>query len=58
MSLLLMVWGGYWLAITIGLGVFIIVKYRGYGIRVLLAFWGTLFLIAVSFSNWIVRVIR
>jgi hypothetical protein len=40
-SLLLMVWGGLWLVVTIFLRVAIIV--RGCGVWVLTAFWGTLF---------------
>jgi hypothetical protein len=42
-SLLLMVWGGLQLIVTIFLRVTIIVRYRGCGVWVLTAFWGTLF---------------
>ncbi len=47
LSLLLMVWGGLRLVVTIFLRVTINVSYRGYGVRVLTAFWGTLFQLAV-----------
>ncbi len=39
--------------VTIFLRVAIIVRYRGCGVWVLMAFWGTLFLLAVSPFNWI-----
>ncbi len=52
-SLLLQVWGGLRLIITIFLRVVIIVRYKGCGIWVLTAFWGTLFQLAVSPFNWI-----
>jgi hypothetical protein len=53
LSLLLMVWGGLRLIITVFLRVAIIVRYRGRGDWVLTAFWGTLFHLAVSPFNWI-----
>jgi hypothetical protein len=53
LSFLLMVWGGLWLVVTIFLRVAIIVRYRGCGVWVLTAFWGTLFQLAVSPFNWI-----
>jgi hypothetical protein len=53
LSLLLMVWGGLGLVVTIFLKVAIIVRYRGCGVRVLMAFWGTLFQLAVYHFNWI-----
>jgi hypothetical protein len=43
LSLLLMVWGGLRLVITVFLRVAIIVRYRGCGVRVLAAFWGRCF---------------
>jgi hypothetical protein len=43
LSLLLLVWGGLWLIVTVFLRVVIIVRYKGCGIWVLTAFWGTLF---------------
>jgi hypothetical protein len=48
LSLLLMVWGRLQLIVTIFLRVAIIVRYRGCGVWVLTAFWGTLFQLAVS----------
>ncbi len=53
LSLLLLVWGGLWLVITVFLRVAIIIRYRGCGVWVLTAFWGTLFQLAVSPFNWI-----
>ncbi len=52
-SLLLLVWGELWLAFTVFLRVAIIVRYKGCGIWVMTAFWGTLFQLAVSPFNWI-----
>ncbi len=51
LSLLLMVWGGLRLMITVFLRVVIIVRYQGCGVWVLKAFWGTLFQLAVSPFN-------
>jgi hypothetical protein len=53
LSLLPLVWGGLRLIITIFLRLVIIVRYKGCGIWVLTAFWGTLFQVAVSPFNWI-----
>jgi hypothetical protein len=53
LSLMLLVWGGLRLVITIFLRVAIIIRYRGCGVWVLTAFWGTLFQLAVSPFNWI-----
>ncbi len=53
LSLLLLVWGGLRLAVTVFLRVAIIVRYKGCGIWVMTAFWGTLFQLAVSPFNWI-----
>jgi hypothetical protein len=53
LSLLLTVWGGLWLMITVFLRVAIRVMYRECGVWVLTAFWGTLFQLAVSPFNWI-----
>jgi hypothetical protein len=50
---LLLVWGGHRLAVTVFLRVAIIVRYKGWGIWVPMAFWGTLFQLAVSPFNWI-----
>jgi hypothetical protein len=53
LSLLLLVWGGLRLIITIFMRIVIIVRYKGCGIWVLTAFWGNLFQLAVSPFNWI-----
>ncbi len=53
LSLLLLVWGGLRLVVTVFLSVAIIIRYKGCGIWVLTAFWGTLFQLAVSPFNWI-----
>jgi hypothetical protein len=53
LSLLLLVWGGLRLAVTVFLRVAIIVLYKGCRIWVMTAFWGTLFQLAVSPFNWI-----
>jgi hypothetical protein len=53
LSPILLVWGGLQLVITVSLRVAIIVRYKGCGIWVLTAFWGTLFQRAVSPFNWI-----
>ncbi len=58
LSLLLMVWGGLRLIVTIFLRVIIIVIYRGCGVWVLTAFWGTLFQLVVSPFNWIGKVME
>ncbi len=58
LSLLLLVWGGLRLIITVYLRVAIIIQYRGCGVWVLTAVWGTLFQLAVSPFNWIDRVMQ
>jgi hypothetical protein len=58
LSLLLLVWGGLWLVITVFLRVAIIIRYKGCRIWVLTAFWGTLFQLAVSPFNWIDTVMQ
>ncbi len=57
-SLLLMVWGSLRLVVTIFLRVAIMVRYRGCGMWVLTAFWGTLFQLADSPFNWINKVME
>ncbi len=57
-ALLLMVWGGLKLVVTIFLRVAIILRYRGCGVWNLAAFWGTLFQLAVSPFNWIDNVME
>jgi hypothetical protein len=51
LSLLLLVWGGLRLIITVLLRV-IIIRCKGCGIWVLTAFWGTLFQLAISPFSW------
>jgi hypothetical protein len=53
LSLLLLVWGGLRLIVTVFLRVAIIIRYKGCEIWVLTTFWGTLFQLAVSPFNWI-----
>ncbi len=53
LSLLLLVWGGLRLMITVLLRVIIIVRCKGCGIWVLTAFWGTLFQLAISHFSWV-----
>jgi hypothetical protein len=53
LSLLLIVWDGLRLIVTVFLRVAIIVTYRGCRVWVITAFWGTLFQLAVSPFNWI-----
>jgi hypothetical protein len=48
LSLLLLVWGGLWLIITVLLRVIIIVRCKGCGIWVLTAFW-----LAISPISWV-----
>ncbi len=58
LSLLLLVWGGLRLVITVFLREAIIIRYRGCGVWVLTTFWGTLFQLAVSPFNWIDTVVH
>ncbi len=53
LSLLLLIWGGLRLIITVFLRVIIIVRCKGCGIWVLTAFWGTLFQLAISPFSWV-----
>jgi hypothetical protein len=52
-SLMLLVWGAFRLMITILIRVIVIVRYRGCGLWVLTAVWGTLFQLAVSPFSWV-----
>jgi hypothetical protein len=52
LSLLLLVWGGLRLVVTVFQRVAIIIWYKGCGVWVLTAFWGTLFQLTVSPFNW------
>jgi hypothetical protein len=53
LSLMLLVWGAFRLMITILIWVIVIVRYRGCGLWVLTAVWGTLFQLAVSPFSWV-----
>jgi hypothetical protein len=53
LSLMLLVWGAFRLMITILIRVIVIVRYRGCGLWVLTAVWGTLFQLAVSPFSWV-----
>jgi hypothetical protein len=49
-SLTLIVWGEFWLIITVCLRLFIIATYKGFSIFMLAAFWG-MFLVCVFSST-------
>jgi hypothetical protein len=53
LSLMLLVWGAFRLTITILIRIIVIVRYRGCGLWVLTAVWGTLFQLAVSPFSWV-----
>jgi hypothetical protein len=53
LSLMLLVWGGLRLMVTILLRVIIIVRCKGCWIWVLTALWGTLFQLAISPFSWV-----
>ena len=50
---MLLVWGAFRLMVTILIRVIVIVRYRGCGLWVLTAVWGTLFQLAVSPFTWV-----
>jgi hypothetical protein len=52
LSLMLLVWGGLRLMVTVLVRVVVIVRYKGCGIWVLTALWGTLFQLAISPFSW------
>jgi hypothetical protein len=52
-SLMLLVWGAFRLMATVLIRVIVIVRYRGCGLWVLTAVWGTLFQLAVSPFSWV-----
>jgi hypothetical protein len=52
-SLMLLVWGAFRLMVTVMIRVIVIVRYRGCGLWVLTAVWGTLFQLAVSPFSWV-----
>ncbi len=53
LPLMLLVWGGLRLMVTVLLRVIIIVRRKGCGIWVLMAFWGTLFQLAILTFSWV-----
>ena len=53
MSLLLLVWGAFRLMVTILIRVIVIVRYKGCGLWVMTAMWGTLFQLAISPFSWV-----
>jgi hypothetical protein len=52
LSLMLLVWGGLQLMVTVLVRVVVIVRCKGCGIWVLTALWGTLFQLAISPFSW------
>jgi hypothetical protein len=52
LSLMLLVWGGLRLMVTVLVRVIVIVRCKGCGIWVLMALWGTLFQLAISPFSW------
>ncbi len=52
LSLMLLVWGGLRLMVTVLVRVVVIVRCKGCGIWVLTALWGTLFQLAISPFSW------
>ncbi len=52
LSLMLLVWGGLMLMVTVLVWVIVIVRCKGCGIWVLTALWGTLFQLAISPFSW------
>jgi hypothetical protein len=52
LSLMLLVWGAFRLMVTVLIRVIVIVRYKGCGIWVLTALWGTLFQLAISPFSW------
>jgi hypothetical protein len=52
LSLMLLVWGTLRLMVTVLVRVIVVVRYKGCGIWILTAFWGTLFQLAISPFSW------
>jgi hypothetical protein len=52
LSLMLLVWGGLRLIVTILVTIIVIVKCKGCGLWVLTALWGTLFQLVISPFSW------
>jgi hypothetical protein len=53
LSLMLLVWGAFRLMITILIRIIVIVSYKGCGLWVMTALWGTLFQLAISPFSWV-----
>jgi hypothetical protein len=53
LSLMLLVWGGLRLIVTILVRIIVIVRCKGCGLWVLTALWGTLFQLAISPFSWV-----
>jgi hypothetical protein len=53
LSLMLLIWGTFRLMITILIRVIVIVRYKGCGLWVMTALWGTLFQLAISPFSWV-----
>jgi hypothetical protein len=53
LSLMLLVWGAFRLMVTILIRVIVIVRYKGCGLWVMTALWGTLFQLAISPFSWV-----
>ncbi len=53
LSLMLLVWGTVRLMVTILIRVIVIVRYKGCGLWVITALWGTLFKLAISPFSWV-----
>jgi hypothetical protein len=58
LSLMLLVWGGLRLMVTVLVRVVVIVRCKGCGIWVLTALWGTLFQLAISPFSWMYSAIE
>ncbi len=58
LSLMLLVWGGLRLLVTILVRIVVIVRCKGCGLWVLTALWGTLFQLATSPFSWMDAAIR
>jgi hypothetical protein len=53
LSLMLLVWGAFRLMVTILIRIIVIVRYKGCGLWVMTALWGTLFQLAISPFSWV-----
>jgi hypothetical protein len=51
--LMLLVWGTFRLMVTILIWIIVIIRYKGCGIWVMTALWGTLFQLAISPFSWV-----